>query len=77
MDKRLPCMTGNIISGTRTASAASGLGFNPLAFSGTIGDAVAGCAENPLKFLALAFWALELNFFILIHEEKLDKFLTF
>ena len=77
MDKRLPCMTGNFISGTRAACACSGLGFNPLVFSGTIGHAVAGRAENSLKFLEPAFWALELDFFILIHDKQFNKFFTF
>jgi hypothetical protein len=70
-------MTGNFISGTRAASAGSGLGFNSLAFSGTIGHAVAGGAENPLKFPALAFWAFEFYFLLLIHNEQFNKFFTF
>jgi hypothetical protein len=70
-------MTGDVISGTRAALAGSGLRFNPLAFSRTISHAVTGCTENPLKFLAVAFWALELDLFILIHDEQFNKFFTF
>jgi len=35
LEKALPCITGDFISGTRAACAGSGLGFNPLTFSGT------------------------------------------
>ena len=77
MYKRLPCMTGDFIIGARAASAGSGLGFNPLAGPGANAHAVVGRAQNPFEILAGALWAFEFNFFILIHEEKLDKFLTF
>ena len=65
------------VGGTRTASAGSGLGFNPLTLRGTIAHTVTGCAENTFKFFATAFRALELYFFIWAHNQQLNKFLAF
>jgi hypothetical protein len=70
-------MPGYFVSGARTASTGSGLGFNPLASPGANAHAVVGRTQNPFEILAGTLWAFEFNFFILIHEEKLDKFLTF
>ena len=70
-------MTRYFVSGARTASTGSGLGFSALAGPGTNAHAEVGGAQNPFEILAGALWAFEFNFFILIHDEQLDKFLTF
>jgi len=70
-------VTGYFVSGARTASTASGLGFSPLASPGTHAHAIVGGAQNPFEILAGALWAFAFHFFILIPDEQLDIFLPF
>jgi len=70
-------VTRYFVSGARTASTGSGLGFRPLTGPGTNAHAEVGGTQNPFEILAGALWAFEFNLFILIHEEQLNKFLTF
>jgi hypothetical protein len=70
-------VTGYFVSGTRTASTGSGLGFSPLVSPGANAHAVVGGTQNPFEILAGALWAFEFNFFILIHDEQFDKFFAF
>jgi hypothetical protein len=70
-------VTRYFVSGARTASTGSGLGFRPLTGPGTNAHAEVGGTQNPFEILAGALWAFEFNFFILTHEKQLDKFFTF
>jgi hypothetical protein len=70
-------VTRYFVSGARTASTGPGLGFSALTGPGTHAHAVVGGTQNTFEILAVALWAFEFNFFVLVHEEQLDKFLTF